>query len=109
MENKTITTLQAKQLINDNLNTIFSVEFTKKNGENRLMLARLGVRKGVKGIGQNFNPSEFNLITAFDMQKDNFRMINCNSLISLKIRGTKYRINDLSHFCTDAEGNNTII
>ena len=109
MDTNTITTLQAKQLINDNLNTIFSVEFTKKNGENRLMIARLGVRKNVKGIGQNFNPDDFNLITAFDMQKDNFRMINCNSLISLKIRGTKYKIEDLSHFCTDAQGNNTII
>ena len=109
MDTNTITTLQAKQLINENLNTIFSVEFTKKNGENRLMVARLGVRKNVKGIGQNFDPKDFNLITAFDMQKDNFRMINCNSLISLKIRGTKYKINDLTHFCTDAQGNNTII
>mgnify|MGYP003679767815 FL=1 len=110
MDTNTITTLQAKQLINENLNTIFSVEFTKKStGENRLMVARLGVRKNVKNIGLKFNPDDFNLITAFDMQKDNFRMINCNSLISLKIRGTKYKIDDLSHFCTDAEGNNTII
>ena len=104
-----ITTLQAKKLINENLNTIFSVEFTKKDGSNRLMVARLGVRKNVKNIGLNFNPDDFNLITAFDMQKDNFRMINCNNLISLKLKGTKYKIEDLSHFCTDEEGNNTII
>ena len=103
-----ITTLQAKKLINENLNTIFSVEFTKKDGSNRLMVARLGVRKNVKNIGLNFNPDDFNLITAFDMQKDNFRMINCNNLISLKLKGTKYKIEDLSHFCTDKEGNNTI-
>jgi hypothetical protein len=106
---KTITTLQAKKLINENLNTIFSVEFKKKNGDNRLMVARLGVRKNVKNIGLNFNPDDFNLITAFDMQKDNFRMINCNNLISLKLKGTKYKIEDLTHFCTDEEGNNTII
>ena len=63
MDTNTITTLQAKQLINENLNTIFSVEFTKKStGENRLMVARLGVRKNVKNIGLKFNPDDFKFL-----------------------------------------------
>jgi len=90
----TITTSEAKKLIFDNQNKIFSVEFIKKDNTRRLMIARLGVKKGVKGIGQSFEPSKYNLITAFDMQKDSFRMINCNNLISLKLRGTKYKIED---------------
>ena len=37
-------------------NTIFSVEFIKKDGSVRNMTARLHVKKGVKGTGMSYNP-----------------------------------------------------
>tara|TARA_R100001440_G_scaffold74972_1_gene101095 strand:- start:1365 stop:1643 length:279 start_codon:yes stop_codon:yes gene_type:complete len=91
---QTITTNEAKQLIYNNNCKIFSVEFIKKDGTHRLMNARLQVQKGVKGVGLRFNPDEHNLITAFDMQKGEFRMINCNTLVSLSANKQKYLISD---------------
>tara|TARA_R100001443_G_scaffold72693_1_gene80774 strand:- start:2524 stop:2802 length:279 start_codon:yes stop_codon:yes gene_type:complete len=91
---KTITTNQAKKLIYNNDCKIFNVEFIKKDGTHRLMNARLQVKKGVKGVGLRFKPEEHNLITAFDMQKGAFRMINCNNLVSLSTNKQKYLISD---------------
>lgn len=63
---------------------IFSVTFIKKDGTVRRMAARLGVRKGVKGIGLKFDPSERGLMVVFDMHKREFRMINLNTIIELR-------------------------
>ena len=43
-------------------NTIFSVEFIKKDGSVRTMTARLHVKKGVKGTGMAYNPIEKGLL-----------------------------------------------
>ena len=63
---------------------IFSVTFVKKDGSLRKMNAMRGVRKGVKGVGHSFNPSEKNLLTVYDMQKGDFRFVNLNDVISFK-------------------------
>ena len=70
---------------------IFAVEFIKRtNGEHRKMLCRLGVKKHLKGGTQAYNPSEYNLLTVFDMEKGAYRMINIDGIISLKIAGQEY-------------------
>jgi hypothetical protein len=61
---------------------IFSVTFVKKDGSLRKMNAMRGVRKGVKGVGHSFSPSEKNLLTVYDMQKRDFRFVNLNEVIS---------------------------
>ena len=43
----------------------FSVSFIKKDGSERKMTARLGVKKDIKGVGLKFNLSERNLIVVF--------------------------------------------
>jgi hypothetical protein len=65
-------------------NKIFSVTFIKKDGSTRRMVARLGVRKGVKGVGMSFSPSEKNLMVVFDMHKKAFRMVNLETIVELK-------------------------
>ena len=90
----TITTEQAKKIILNNDDKIFGVSFIKKDGTHRLMTARLEVKKGVKGVGLNFDPAQHNLITVFDMRKGAFRMINCNNLVSLSANKQKYLISD---------------
>ena len=68
-------------------NTIFSVEFIKKDGSVRTMTARLHVKKGVKGTGMAYNPIEKGLLPVWDMQKKGFRMINLKTVTKLQIKG----------------------
>ncbi len=70
---------------------IFSCTFTKKDGTKRGMVARLGVHKNLKG-GKNGQSSKNSLVTVFDMLNGGYRMINLETLISLKIRGTHYQV-----------------
>jgi len=68
-------------------NTIFSVEFIKKDGSVRTMTARLHVKKGVKGTGMAYNPIEKGLLPVWDMNKNGFRMINLKTVTKLQIKG----------------------
>ncbi len=68
-------------------NTIFSVEFIKKDGSVRTMTARLNVKKGVKGTGMAYDPIEKGLLPVWDMQKNAFRMINLKTVTKLQIKG----------------------
>jgi hypothetical protein len=83
---------QALKLIKASGGKTFGVTFTKKNGEERKMNARLGVKKGVTGVGMKYNPAEHNLITAFDMHKENFRMINLATMSRLSTKKKTYEI-----------------
>ena len=88
----------AKQLIFDtatqNNGQIFSVKFRKKDGTVREMVARLGVKRHLKGGTLTFNPTDYNLITAFDMQKAEYRMISIDTLMQLKVDGKTYKIGE---------------
>lgn len=75
------------------VNTIFSCEFVKRTtGENRVMLCRLGVRKGVVGQKPLYDALERGLLPVYDMQKKDYRMISMDGLLWIKIRGTRYEI-----------------
>ena len=67
--------------------TIFSVEFVKKDGSLRKMVCRLGVKKGVKGVGMSYDPTEKGLLCVYDMQKLAFRMISLKTIIKIQIKG----------------------
>ena len=72
---------------------IFSATFIKRTtGEERTMTARLGVRKGVKGVGRKFDPTKKNLLGVYDMQKKAFRMIDATTIKEITVEGTKYTI-----------------
>lgn len=79
--------LGAFQRIKETEGKIFSVQFVKKNGDIRDMVCRLGVTKGVTGVGMSYNPADHNLVTVFDMQKGEFRMINMETIIKMKLNG----------------------
>jgi hypothetical protein len=69
--------------------TFFSVHFIKKNGDLRKMVARLGVQKGVKGVGMAYNPTEKRLLCVYDVAKKGFRMIRIDTIQHLQIKGEK--------------------
>lgn len=79
-------------LLKENSNSIFSVVFLKKNGELRHMTCRFGVKRHLKGGKLAFNPIERNLLVVFDMQKEGYRMINLDTLMTINMKGTQYEI-----------------
>jgi len=91
-EVKTLNKLEAYMKILDTKGKIFTAEFVKKDGEFRTMNCRLGVVKDVSGKGMSYKPLQRLLLPVFDMQKQEYRMINLNTMYSLKIGGVKYRV-----------------
>lgn len=91
---KTINKEKAKELIKQSNGLIFSSVFIKKDGTHRLMNARLKVTKGLKKDPkpQPYEPSKYNLICVYDMQKKKYRMININTLQTLIINKNIYSI-----------------
>ena len=70
---KTINKTEAKQLIKDSKGLIFSATFIKVDKTHRLITARLGKRYTSKtGRAAPFKPSDYNMITAYDMRKKAF-------------------------------------
>ena len=86
-----VSRLKVLKVINDTNGKIFAVRFTKKNGAMRMMLARLGVQHDLKG-GSNGSNESNSLITVWDMVANGYRMINLETLISLKASGREYEI-----------------
>ena len=91
---KTITKDKATKLIQKSKNRIFTAEFVKKDGQHRLINARLNVSKGIKkdSKGRAWKPIKKGLINVFDMQIQEYRFININTLLKLNINKTKYII-----------------
>lgn len=88
---------------------IFTVDFVKRTDNTmRTMSCRRGVKKGVKGVGQSYDPAAKNLLTVYDMQKLDpsrasnqgksvdemekgaFRNINLEALVALRMGGKAY-------------------
>lgn len=94
---------KAIELIESTQGQFFSVQFTKKDKTVRQMTARLGVRKGVKGVGRRYNPKDYGLIGVYDVnkleegkdEKGAFRMINVNTLNWIKVGGKVYMVGDI--------------
>ncbi len=78
--------------------SIFTVTFVKRTtGERRVMNARFGVHKYVKGVGLSYNPTEHRLIGCYDMQKaqgEGYRMIATESITDLKVNGEHYVVEE---------------
>jgi len=91
---KTINKDKAKELINNSNGRIFSSLFIKKDGTHRLMNARLKVTKHLKEDAKKrpYDPSKYNLLTVFDMQKKSYRMINIETLQTLIINKKIYNV-----------------
>ena len=60
----------------------FSCTFIKKDGSVRVMNGRIGCHKGIKGVGRNFKKE--NLVTVFDAQAKEYRMINVDTMLTFK-------------------------
>ena len=66
----------------------FSVVFIKKDGTTRTMVARLGVKKHLKGGQCTLDKEQY--IIAYDMEKGGYRSINRDTIVSCKLDGVEY-------------------
>lgn len=76
---------QIREAIRNAKGKIFSVIFTKKNGELRKMVCRTGVTKHLKGGELAYDPIEKGMLPVFDMQKQEYRMINLRTIQSISL------------------------
>lgn len=88
--NRTLAPLKLIDSINDG--RIFFVEFTKKDGTIRRMTCRKGVSKGISGNGMSYRPLSKGLLTIFDMDKQEYRMINLLELTKFTVNKKKYLV-----------------
>lgn len=72
--------------------TIFSVSFTKKDGSERTLVGRLGVKCHLVG-GENTVKHIPKYITVFDTQAQAYRNVNTETIKGAKVSGKVYVIN----------------
>mgnify|MGYP001587219874 CR=1 FL=1 len=87
---------KAKRLIHNTNGKVFSVCFIKKDGSEREMNCRLGVKKHLKGGKLRYNPADYDLLTVFDMQKRDYRMIQLKSLCWVTVGGKSFIVDHFS-------------
>jgi hypothetical protein len=80
----------AKELIFNTKGKFFTATFIKKDGSERVMNARLGVKKYLKGGKLRYNPADFNYISVYDMGVKDYRTLNVNTISDLKIGKNEY-------------------
>jgi hypothetical protein len=70
----------------------FSVRFIKKDGEERKMVARLGVRSRLNGKGASYNAESVNNLVIFSTKDNGYRTINIDRLVSVKAYGIVHTV-----------------
>jgi len=72
-----------------------AVYTTRKSGAMCQVNARLGVRKGVKGVGRSFDPASKGLLGIYKMGRGGgHRLLNLRALHSVTVDGEKYTISN---------------
>jgi hypothetical protein len=73
---------------------IFKVRFQKRTGDKgiREMVCRIGVKKHLAGGEKSFDDDEYKLLTVWDMQRNGYRSIPTDGIISARLDGHEYSI-----------------
>ena len=84
---------QIEDAINETKGKFFVIRFTKKDGSDRLMVCRVGVkgykdekgeRKELTGKGMSWKPSSRGMRVVWDLQKKEYRLVNLNTAYYFK-------------------------
>ena len=90
---ETISREEAKALVQNHRNgQFFTVSFVKKDGTDRTMNCRKGVRKGTAGGTLPYDPASRGLIPVWDRKIGEFRMITLDTIKTISMRGRKYKV-----------------
>jgi len=72
---------------------VFRVTFTKRStGEDRELICRLGVSKGITGKGMSYDAPDKGLMVVYDFENKGYRMIALEGLKELKFQDVLYRV-----------------
>ncbi len=71
---------------------IFSAKFVKKNGDIRDITCRLETETGKKGTGVSPEKLDNPYICVYDMQKEGYRLINLQTIRSIKAEREEYLV-----------------
>lgn len=69
---------------------IFSAYFRKTDGSMREMVCRRGVKAHLHGGELPYDPKAHQLLTVFDMNKNEYRNVNLRTLVSFNIHGETF-------------------
>ena len=83
-------TVEMVKMVKSSQGRWFSCTFIKKDGSMRIMNARIGCHKGVKGIGRKFQKE--NLVTVFDAQAKEYRMINVDTMLTFNCGNFTWKV-----------------
>ena len=83
---------EAKRLIKETNGKFFTVTFIKKDGTERVMNARLGVKVYLKGGQLAYDAESKGLIPVYDVKTGGYRMVNINTITHLKIGKNEYDV-----------------
>lgn len=90
---KAITMAEAADLLTATEGRIFTVTFTKRTtGEIRVMNARTGVTKHLKGGEAAYSFSAKRLLSVYDLANKGYRAVPLDGIISLREGGTEYTV-----------------
>lgn len=84
----------AQFLRNETGGRFFSVYFQKKDGTMREMVARRDVRKYLRGGELPYDPDSKFLLPVFDLKIGQYRSVNLASLVSFKVSGQTFIVQD---------------
>ena len=95
-----VTTDQIVDLIKDTKGAFFTVTFIKKDGTERTMNCRFGVKKYLRGGDLPYDPVQKGLLPVWDPQAvdkggDGYRMINVGTIKYAKVNGKEYTVKEL--------------
>lgn len=62
----------------------FTVEFTKKDGQHRVLNGRLGVKKYLKGGEKTYDTDALDYVTVYDIKAKGYRTLNLNTCTTIK-------------------------
>jgi hypothetical protein len=66
------------------------VHFVKRDGSERRMLCRTGVKKGVKGVGLAYDPDDYGLLPVYDADQKDFRMVVMDTVKEIRANRVRY-------------------
>ena len=69
---------------------IFTAIFTKKDGTERMMNCRKEVKKDQVGGELKYDPTKHGLVSVFDMQLGQYRMVNVNTVTEIRANKKRY-------------------
>ena len=90
--NNVISKTKIEDVLRNNNGKFFSCVFRKKDGTERKLHGRLGVRKGVNGRGKSIANDSNSYVTVWDRRAESFRTINLDTISTVSMLGKKFKV-----------------